>query len=137
MYNKNGAPVSKIKNPAYVAAHTLKGNCLSHSKCLDLVWTGDVSEYLAIFPEDTTILQPYIEARARVPEEALALWKQTRDIKDQREFAMKVKDTPVAALLFGMRKDFLYGQILENMGAPTKRRLLEAYLPEGSRFGAS
>ena len=57
----NGVPTTKVKNPAYVAAHHLRGEgVLTPKRIVDLILINETAEYLSIFPEDEVHFTPWI-----------------------------------------------------------------------------
>ncbi len=129
MYSlENNSPQVKIKNPAYVAAHHLRGEGLNPKRVMDLILMGETSEYLSIFPEDKAIFKPYQEAYALLWVMVDALMDETKLIEDRKEFALKVKDHPISVILFsiknGLTKEDAWGKITTQ----SKYRMIEAYL---------
>lgn len=95
----------KVKSPAYLAlAHLRNNGALSLSRMLYLICTGEDAEYLSYFPEDAPVIQPWVDAYARLRDEAETVYFIHKDIFDQKEFALTVKDKPYAGMLFTMRK---------------------------------
>jgi hypothetical protein len=115
----------KIKNPSYLAIAHLRGNgAVSVKRMAILVVNGDAGEYLSYFPEDKPLFRPYQDAwgdAQRLVEE-LSVWL---PMESQKEFALKVKDTPVAPLMFQIRKGQAVEDIIEKMTDNAKERLLE------------
>jgi hypothetical protein len=101
--DRNGVPVCKIKSAAYVAVHHIRGEGLNPKRISQLVWSGEVSEYLAYFPEDKHVIDPYEEKRLKVIEDIKELWEKNQGIESQKDFALAVKDTPYAGVMFRMR----------------------------------
>lgn len=105
LYNRRGVPVCKVKNPAYVAAHHLRGNGLNPKRIVDLVVMGEVDEYLALFPEDRKVILPYEEAQFKLIFEMGKYLSLCRDESlTQKEFALSIKDLPFKGILFNIRK---------------------------------
>jgi hypothetical protein len=97
----------KVKSDTYVALHHLKdnGNVCRSDRLVPLVLAGESDEVLAYLPE----IEPYLrEVQARMDEEyanLLALWRETKDIASQKEFALSiVPRTAFAGVLFNVRK---------------------------------
>jgi hypothetical protein len=127
--DKNGWRI-KIKNPAYFAIANLRMNgVISEKRIIKLVIMGDHEEYLNYFPEDGKYFEPYIKAYHTMILIVNALWKQHKDIEDQKEFAMAIKACHVKGVLFAMRnKKQQLGEILDNMTDNGKERLLKKYV---------
>ena len=102
---QNGIPVCKVKSPAYVAVHHLRGNGIpSLKRIVDLVAVGEEDEYLTYFPEDRKYFDPVTQAKAWIINQADAMWHVAKDIEEQKQFAIVVKDLSFAWLLFQARK---------------------------------
>lgn len=120
---------TKIKNPAYLAISNLRPNgVVSDKRLAVLVLGGSEAEYLGYFPEDTHLFEPYRDARKKMIELVNTLWEAHRGIESQKEFAMKVKDTPVSHVLFSMRKGGLFQDIVDKMPDDGKLGLLQRLL---------
>ena len=94
----------KIKSPVYVAAHRLRGNGLTINSVCELVAMGETSEYLNTFPEDLPKFEPAMQMLAMMQEELVDNYNQYKDIADQKEFALKVKDLPLSSIMFLARR---------------------------------
>lgn len=104
MYNNSGAPVVKVKSPAYVAAHKLRGECTPTPKRIaGMVVTNETSEYLSIFPEDTQMFQPYIDAQVEMVNSMISKFTEADKNESQKEFALAVKDDVYSCVLFQAR----------------------------------
>mgnify|MGYP001942388706 CR=1 FL=1 len=122
-------PVYKVKSPAYVRAHRLRGEVgLTHKRAIEIVIHNEYEEYLSVFPEDRPYIQRYINAYDDIFITAESLWDAYGEIEDNKEFALTVKDYPVASLLFRKRNgyDFLpsFNETLNSF----KVRMMESYL---------
>lgn len=101
LYDKvSGQPLCKIKSPAYVAAHRLKSEGLNPKRIAQLILMNEVDEYLSVFPEDKEHFVELQEKHALMMINLHHTWKETRNINDRKQFALKVKDHPLAAVLF-------------------------------------
>lgn len=101
---QDGKPVCKIKSPAYVAVHHIRGEGLNPKRISQLVLTGEHEEYLTYFPEDRAIIEPYVKAKEAMHEAVAYAWVEHRNEESQKDFANAVKDYPYSALLFQYRK---------------------------------
>lgn len=101
---QDGKPISKIKSPAYLAVHLIRGEGLSPKRIMQLVLINEQAEYLAYFPEDEKFFTPYEAALNALVSEMVECYTTTRHIEDQKEFALAVKDKPFSAVLFQARK---------------------------------
>jgi hypothetical protein len=100
---QEGVPVSKIKSPAYVAVHHIRGEGLNSTRCKELVLSGEVEEYLTYFPHDREMLKPYIDAMNLLDCHMDAVYACVQNEEDQKEFARKIAGMPFKAALFGAR----------------------------------
>ena len=128
MYDNKGVPQVKVKSPAYVAAHRLRGEGLTHKRVIELVRTNEYAEYLSIFPEDSDQIKPYIDAEKLMRVIVSDTFEANKDISCQKEFALAVKDFPFAGLLFSMRKGATLNDTIDNMTMPAYIRLIESFL---------
>lgn len=112
VYNKLTGDRVKIKSPAYVAAHRLRGDGLTINALCDLVAMNEVDEYVAVFPEDAEKFVPAQEVLAKMKQTltndyatAIAYMKQYEEVPTaQKEFALYVKDLPLSSVMFSARK---------------------------------
>lgn len=120
----------KIKNPAYLAIANMRINGLINEKrIIRLVLMNDYEEYLGYFPEDQKEFDPYIEAYETMILDIDWYWAKNRDIEDQKEFAMAIKDCHAKNILFGMRnRKQTIEQVIDNMTDNAKERLLKGYV---------
>lgn len=129
MYDRHGAPVCKVKNPAYVAAHHLRGEgVLTPKRVINLLEINEMAEYLSIFPEDAGKMEPYVRAYFQVFAEAETLWTLYSTIADQKEFAMKVNKSPVAGLLFRKRQGQDFKESFSKMTEKNRTGLVEKFV---------
>lgn len=126
LYNRHGEPMSKIKNPAYVAAHHLRGEGLNPRRIKDLIFMKEVDEYLAIFPEDTEAFKPY-QAAYRYLCHAVEQWQPLCENESltQKEFAWKIAHLPFKGILFSMRKGTRFQDAWEKCTTNTKYQLID------------
>ncbi len=104
LYDKEtGEPKLKLKNPAYVAAHHLRGEGLNPKRMMQLILMGEDAEYLTIFPEDEDKFKPYQKASYELKSHIASSFTSYSDITDQKEFALKIKDKAYSAILFQAR----------------------------------
>lgn len=138
MYNSKGVPQCKVKNPAYVAAHFLRGEgILTPKRIVDLILMGEVEEYLSVFPEDTDVLVPYIEAYKAVLKDitlvnSLFSGEPTGElfIATQKDFALTVKNLTIGTVLFTMRKnkELTSLEAFDKITRKAKQQMIEVYL---------
>lgn len=119
----------KIKNPAYLAvAHMRDNGEHSEKRVICLVMMNEQEEYLSYFPEDRVLFQKYVDAHLRMKEDIKKTWSEVKGIKDQKTFALIVKDKPISGILFKMKKGFTYEQIVDKMNDNTKINLFKGYM---------
>ena len=98
-------PVFKLKSPTYLAVHRLKGEGLTPKRIIDLVNMNEHEEYLTYFEDDRKYFEPYIKAYEILFDDINFIWEKYKMVRDQKDFAMCVKDFPFASILFRKRKD--------------------------------
>ena len=126
---KDNAPIFKIKNPAYVAAHHLRGEgALTNKRIIDLILMNESDEYLSIFSEDTKYFEPVQEAYRLLFSEIDRVHSEVKSITDQKEFALKVKSLPFSGVLFSMKKGYTTAEAFDKMTDSTKHRLIESMI---------
>lgn len=129
---KDGVPVMKVKNPAYVAAHHLRGNGpLTEKRVLDIIVMNEQDEYLSIFPEDYKDFEPYINALSDL-QAALVEFKNKInsggfDGWSQKEFALEVKDLPYSSIAFKMKQGKTFKEAWEGLTTNSKHNMILAY----------
>lgn len=105
-YNQDGTPVCKIKSPAYVAAHRIKGEGLTPNRIMELVVINEQDEYIAVFPEDSDKFTDYVNTwNITVHNSIDAVWCMYCGIENQKDFALNVKDFPFSSILFMARRN--------------------------------
>lgn len=107
VYDNSGNPFCKIKSPAYVAVHAIRGEGLTPKRIAQLVLMNEQNEYLAYFPEDESYFVPFEEALWGILTEIETYWEKSVKDKDQKEFALSVKDSLYSCVLFHMKKKAL------------------------------
>lgn len=125
---KTGVWRVKIKNPKYLAiSHMRSDGVVSLKRVALLVLMQDYDEYLRYFPEDKNFFQPYFNAYDDLLAKVEEL-KPFLQIEDQKEFAMQVKDTPVASIMFMLRKGTSFSDAIEKLSDNAKAQLLEKFV---------
>lgn len=105
VYDKYGVPRCKIKSPAYLAVHRIKGEGLTPKRIMELVLINEQDEYLTYFPEHKQMFEPYISAYVNMMIDTALFFHEVCGIENQKEFAMKVKDHLCSSVLFKARRD--------------------------------
>lgn len=105
-YNSKGVPVCKIKSPAYLAAHRIRGEGLTPTRIMELVIMNEQDEYLAVFPDDKEKFTDYHHTwNIKLHDEIYKIWDSVKHTSDQKEFANQVKHLPYSSALFQARKN--------------------------------
>lgn len=124
----------KVKSPAYVAAHHLRGNGVPSPKNLaTLVLLNEVDEYLKYFPDEEHLFEPWKKALEELKENLKWSWFMHKVTEDQKEFALAVKAYSYSALLFTAKKMYKGTiqvsiiDIFNNSNINYKLKLLESY----------
>ncbi len=95
----------KIKSPAYVALHRLRGNgAPTFNNIAELVLLNEHEEYLTVFEGERFLFQPVVDALERMMEQMTLAYDEFRDVESQKDFAMAVKDLSFSGVLFKARK---------------------------------
>lgn len=100
---QDGVPISKVKSPAYVAVHHIRGEGLNPKRVMQLVLSGEQQEYLNYFPEDEEYVAPYELAFLKLTDEIYEVYCSIKDIEDQKEFAIASQKYKFKAALFQAR----------------------------------
>lgn len=131
LYDNFGVPRIKVKNPAYVAAHLLRGEGLNPKRIMQLIFMNETAEYLAIFPEDKVHFEPYLEVYSQLEYEIIGCYKVTKSMTDQKTFALAIKNHCYSGVLFSARKQNKNPiEVLHSMDESYKIKLLTQYMGE-------
>jgi len=103
-YDINSQMRIKVKNPSYVSIHHLRGNEVTVKSIITLLLKGEMDEYLTYFPEDKDLIQPYSDKFNELKTDITSTYALYKNIKDQKEFALEIKDFPYKSFLFSLRK---------------------------------
>lgn len=128
---QDGVPVAKVKSPAYVAVHHIRGEGLNPKRMSELVLSGEVDEYLSYFPEDESTLQPYITAYNHLIGNMVYSEKAfiERELETQKEFAKAVEGLSFKSVLFAARsKDISVVDAFHQQRLSYKIELLKGYV---------
>ena len=103
-YNTFGIPVTKIKSQTYIRFHHLRGEgVLTPKRVLGLIQENEVDEYVTAFPEDAEIINGYKDTLDCLLAGVTGQYYAIGNVRDNKEYAMLVKDLPCKHLLFSMR----------------------------------
>lgn len=99
----------KIKSSTYIGFHKIRGNgnnIFNPKNLLPFILTGEKEELLTYFSEVKETFEK-IECQVQVFYNQIEeLWRKCKDIENQKEFALAVKDHPFASVLFQTRKKY-------------------------------
>ena len=120
----------KVKADQYVAVHRLRGDSIPTPKrILGLVVTNETEEYLAYFPEERERFVPYMESFEKLQSRIQEVHDLAKNIEDQKEFALFVKDYMFSNVLFQARKnseDPIH--VLNTQDVSRKIKLMESWI---------
>jgi hypothetical protein len=98
----------KVKSATYLGLHRLGSNkdCLFNpANLLPFVLAGEADELLTYFPEVKERFEELQSQCANHYNQLVQVWTETRDITDQKTFALTIKGrTPFTGMLFSLRK---------------------------------
>jgi len=97
----------KCKSSSYLSLHRLSNNGnIAHVKnILPLIMNGELDEVLTYFPEMKTRIDAVKTAVEQIKEEVNNYWFCFWDEKNQKKFALAVKDCKLSCYLFSARKN--------------------------------
>ena len=107
LYDPISGKRMKIKSEKYVCAHRIRGEDTipTRKNLLELVFIGEVAEFLVYFGEYTDLVT-VIETEVETFLDSLdKVWGSSKNIENQKEFAISVKDSRGSGFLFGARKN--------------------------------
>ena len=96
----------KCKTRTYLGFHHMHDDGAegSYKRILPFIMAGECSEVKAYFPELTEKIDKGNEKYTSAINSLNDLFDKTKDITDQKQFAMAIKDHPLKSILFTMRK---------------------------------
>jgi hypothetical protein len=97
----------KLKSSAYLVAHSIRGETgrPTRKNILNLILTGEDSEFLVYFPEYTDQFNSVRKDVLEFYDILNNTWKDIKHITDQKDFALKIKDTRQSGLYFMAKKN--------------------------------
>lgn len=94
----------KVKSPAYLSLHKLKSGVGGLEELVTIVLTGETAEIVTYFPH----IAKQLELIKKVlDDEYIALyhwWLGSKDIENQKDFALSVKDCKWSSMMFNAKK---------------------------------
>jgi RNA ligase len=97
----------KCKNDRYVALHHLanNGRLATYKDLVPIVLNGETDEVIEHYPELKSKIHQIEQILCDEYNKLLELWRLTKDIPDQKQFALAIKDkSRFAKLLFNIRR---------------------------------
>ena len=90
----------KLKSSTYLGLHKLRGNdnIWNPKHLLTFVLSGEGDELLTYFPEAKEVFLELESDVLKAQVSTIETWSDHKDIKDQKEFALAVKDHPFSVL---------------------------------------
>jgi RNA ligase len=107
LYDPVSSKRMKIKSSNYVLAHRIRGEDTipTRKNLLELIFTGEVAEFLIYFPEYTDLVTG-VETDVETFLDSLdKVWEANKDIENQKEFALALKGLNGTGFLFSARKN--------------------------------
>lgn len=92
----------KVKNPAYVALHHMKGG-INLKSVVNIVRKNESLEFLNAFPEYKEDVARISRNYANLLSELDNVWSLVKETVDQKEFALRIKDHPCSSGFFMLR----------------------------------
>ena len=120
----------KVKNPAYVDLHHMKGNGeITPKRIADVVFRGESKEILSYFPEFKEVFRPWEEAYESLINN-IDEWSHLLGEPElsQKAFAISIQKLHFKGILFSMRKGLTMEASFDKMGKNSKVVLLEYYI---------
>jgi RNA ligase len=102
----------KIKNPEYVKLHHIRGNSISNKSIIRLLVSGEIDEYLSYFPEDISVLKPYINRYKKMIKDIISTYDKLKYIENQKSFAKEANKYVFNSILFSLKKGNSLNDIL-------------------------
>lgn len=127
VYCKNThKPLAKVKNPTYLVAHRFRTGAVTEDSILDLIIDGEYEEFVLYFPEYKSYVEEYNEAYKWLLEscEDCEAVVKVNDHMSQKDFALAVKDWPIASIAFMIRKGMTWKEALNKLTKPALKRLI-------------
>jgi hypothetical protein len=120
----------KCKSSHYVLVHQMRGNgAPTMNNLLELVAKNEQDELLAYFPEYKQFIEPVEMAMAELLETAAVVYDATKHLETQKDFALAVKDSMTAPVLFRARKDGVTPEhAYKSMEVSQRVKLLERFV---------
>lgn len=123
----------KVKSPQYVALSSLQEG-FGPRRMLEMVLTNESEEFLTYFSEYKPVYDKILENWKNVTLEIESMYNKHKDIEDQKQFALKIKDTRYSGVLFSIRAG-KFKNVDEAMRNMTIKSLEELLNVKNEEFG--
>ena len=131
LWNEKTGYRIKIKSPKYVAYHHLRNNGdLSPKNISKLVFDNEYHEYLSIYPEDKKFFNPYIDAYKSLVTTIMDDYEKYKNIEEQKDFALAIKDLVHKSFLFGLRNGLTLTECFDSLSSKARVNYLECFKQE-------
>lgn len=116
----------KIKNPAYLIKHRLRNNgILTLKNAIEIVLINEVDECLSVFPEKKKTFDDIHTILNNIYEEMDEEWNKLKNIENQKDFALKVKDMPLSSIFFKAKSLKIHPRVVfDSMDIDKKIKLI-------------
>ncbi len=123
----DGVPTLKIKSPAYVQAHLIKGEDLSIGRICTLIINNEIDEYLTYFPDDEHRIKPYIDGLNSFYKMIEDDFAKVAHIEDRIEFSKAVGKNKYNPLLFSLKDGINVKDAFQRLLDPSKREIIKKF----------
>lgn len=103
LYDKFSNVRIKVKSPAYVAVHHIRGEGLNPKRIKQLVLTNEQDEYLKYFPDDSEHIYPFVQKLRILEGLIVEKYIENKNHESQKDFALSIKDFCFSCVLFQAR----------------------------------
>jgi len=119
----------KVKSPAYVAVHHLRGEGLNPKRINQLVLTNEQDEYLKYFPEDIDFIEPIVFKLDQMMGRMEMHYDIHKDMDSQKEFALEVLPLVYSSVLFQARsRGMTPTEVFHGMTANQQLKTFDNYI---------
>ena len=121
----------KVKHPGYVALHHMIEG-FGPKRVLEVIRNGEHSEVVANFPEWKEEFDRQSRGYDSLISSIESVFQSHKDIENQKDFALKVKDFPFSGTLFSLRKGKTHSikESLKEMQIDRLYDLIQPYIHE-------
>lgn len=128
LYDRYGCPRAKVKSKSYVSAHYMRGECNpTPRRILRMIEENEVDEFLTIFPEYTSLIEPHREAYESARSDTERLYNELKSVEDPKERASELRGVPVSSFVFKRLQGISFDESFEHATTNHKLKLLRNY----------